>query len=87
MLKKWVFSKGVNPRFGAKIENFEIICFGARKKVYRKCFVYLLYRKESYLNYRLKLSIFLWSKNWHFVMGLTHDFGKKLESFKFVLLG
>ena len=58
MLKKWVFSKAVNPWFGAKIENFEIICFGARKKVYRKCFVYLLYRKESYLNYRLKLSIF-----------------------------
>ena len=85
--KNGYFPKGLTHGLEQKSRILKSFVLGQEKRSIESV-LFICYIEKNHIwtidwNYRF----FLWSKNWHFVMWLTHDFGKKLESFKFVLLG
>ena len=83
--KNGYFPKGLTHGLEQKSKILKSFVLGQEKRSI-KSVSFICYIEKNHI-WTIKLSIFLWSKNWYFLMWLTYDFGKKLESFKFVLLG
>ena len=77
-MENWLFSKGVYPCFwseNCQFSNFFFLGNFSQEGV----FYDILEQKNAFQGYKNKK--FQKSKNWHFLKGLTDDFGPKMAIF------